>query len=258
MRTCRVKPRIQKRIKKSKRVGGLEPRCLSPSKVAWYVTARSKDKWTRRPEKPCAQRPLGGSITNNHGFESSCPLTLCDIGRLPAEGLSPFLCERHAIPPGPPPQGAGVPHREKGHKRVLHTARPSADVTVIIIIPLPQMAWLPPSPPARRPLSAVPRDVKGPQAPGFLQGLQAQCGPASSSQRLSSGAGTQVAVIGRLLCRAPRGGVSGVALEQRPAGSWQGAIRVQCTMALGAGGFAPGRHLHNVWGRNRCPVNRQL
>lgn len=56
-------------------------------------------------------------------------------------------------------------------------------------------------------------------------------------------------------------GVVGVAQhsrETKAAGSWQGAIRVQCTMARGAGGFAPGQHLHNVWGRNRCPVNRQL
>lgn len=140
----------------------------------------SKDRWTRRPEKSCARRPPGGRDTNNCGSESPCPLTLCGIGQLSTEGLNPLLCERHATPPCPPPQGAGVPCREKGHKRVLHTARPSADVTVIIIIPLPQMAWLPPSPPARRPLSAVPRDVKGPQAPGFLPGLSVGQPPAHS------------------------------------------------------------------------------
>lgn len=84
----------------------------------------SKDRWTRRPEKPCARRPPGGRDTNNCGSESPCPLTLCGIGQLPTGGLNPLLCERHATPPCPPPQGAGVPCREKGHKRVLHTARP--------------------------------------------------------------------------------------------------------------------------------------
>lgn len=74
------------------------------------------------------------------------------------------------------------------------------------------MAWLPPPPPARRPLSAVLGDTKGPLGPWLPLGPPAQHGPACSSQGLSSGARTQVAVSSRLLSGAPQawgGGVGG-------------------------------------------------
>ena len=88
---------------------------------------------------------------------------------------------------------------------------------------------------------------------------RAQREPASSSQGLSSGARTQVADSGRLLGRAPQAGGGGAEQPGTKAG-WELAGRHQGSMhnGPGAGGFAPGRHLHNVWGRNRCPVNRQL
>lgn len=119
-----------------------------------------------------------------------------------------------------------MPCRETGPKRVLQTGRPSADVRVIIIIPLPQMArsrLLPPRLPG--PLSVVPRDVKGPDwslaasgAPSLgsawaslqIAGSFFRCKDPSSCQRAAPGG-------------APRAGVAGgwlsAARKQRPLGA---------------------------------------
>ena len=190
-----------------------------------------------------------------------------DSASSPPGGLSPFLCERHTAPCPPTSSRGRCASRGDGHETGLQSGRPSADVRVIIIIPLPQMArsGLPPPLPARPPFRG-PQGLKGPAGPWLPPGppAPAQRGPASSSQGLSSGTRTQVAVSGWLLGRAPRvggGGGAGVALCSRGTkAGWELAGRHQGSMhnGPGAGGFAPGRHLHNVWGRNRCPVNRQL
>lgn len=131
----------------------------------------------------------------------------------------------------------------------------STDVSAIILIPppdgigcplrLPGPSGRPPSPGRTAPQSALPallsahkRAVFRCQGPGSIEGRSA-ASPAQWGPREGKGVSAEPGT---------KGG--------RGAGGWPGAtgFNTQC----GGWRLSSGQHLHNVWGRNRCGVNRQL